>query len=81
MEFLGSIERFFAELYPHRWPILILVFLALTGGAGLGYWRGWHQVLWRHRVGLAIVGTPGLGGSRCHRPVAGAAPVHQHHGE
>ena len=60
MEFLGSIERFFAELYPHRWPILILVFLALTGGAGLGYWRGWHQVLWRHRVGLAIVGTPGL---------------------
>ena len=60
MEFLGSIERFFAELYPHRWPILILVFLALTGAAGLGYWRGWHQVLWRHRVGLAIVGTPGL---------------------
>ena len=60
MEFLGSIERFFAELYPHRWPILVLVFLALTGAAGLGYWRGWHQVLWRHRVGLAIVGTPGL---------------------
>ena len=60
MEFLGSIERFFAELYPHRWPILILVFLALTGAAGLGYWRGWHQVLWRHRVGLAIVGTPGI---------------------
>ena len=60
MEFLGSIERFFAELYPHRWPILVLVFLALTGAAGLGYWRGWHHVLWRHRVGLAIVGTPGL---------------------
>ena len=60
MEFFGSLERFFAELYPHRWPILILVFLLLTGAAALGYWRGWHHVLWRHRVGLAIIGTPGL---------------------
>ena len=60
MEFFGSLERFFAELYPHRWPILILVFLLLTGAAALGYWRGWHLVLWRHRVGLAIIGSPGL---------------------
>lgn len=60
MAFLGDIERFFAELYPYRWPILILVFLALTAVAGLGIWRGWNRALWRHRVGMAKIGTPGL---------------------
>ena len=60
MAFLGDIERFFAELYPYRWPILILVLLVLTAIAGFGIWRGWHQALWRHRVGLAIIGTPGV---------------------
>jgi hypothetical protein len=52
LEFLGDIERFFAELYPYRWPILALVFLALAAVAGAG--------VWHHRVGLAVIGTPSL---------------------
>jgi len=60
LAFLGDIERFFADLYPYRWPILALVFIVLTAVAGVGLWRGWHRPLWRHRVGLALIGTPGL---------------------
>lgn len=56
----GDIERFLADLYPYRWPILIILLLIVTAVAALGYSRGWHLALWRRRAGVAIVGTPGL---------------------
>ena len=43
MAFLWDIERFFADLYPYRWPILALVFLVLTALAGVGV--GWGGIV------------------------------------
>lgn len=60
MAIFGDIERFLASLYPYRWPITIFVLLILTGTAVMAYRRGWHLAVWRHRIGLAIAGTPGL---------------------
>ena len=60
-EFFGDIERAFADLYPYRWPILFGLLLVATAASTYGFRQGWHLVVWRHRVGFAIVGTPALG--------------------
>ena len=36
----------------------VLVFIAAV--IAFGVWRGWHRVIWRHRVGLGIVSVPVL---------------------
>lgn len=59
-EFFGDLERLLADLYPYRWPLTFGALLAVTVIAAYGYRKGWHMVVWRHRVGVAIVGTPGL---------------------
>ena len=59
-EFFGDIERFLADLYPYRWPLTVLALLVLTGVVAFGYRKGWHMVVWRHRIAVAIVGTPVL---------------------
>ena len=57
-EFFGELERFAADLYPYRWPILAGVIVALSALAALGYTRAWHLAVWRRRRAAALVGTP-----------------------
>ena len=59
-EFFGDIERFFADLYPYRWPLTILALLVLTGVVAFAYRKGWHMLVWRNRTAVAIIGTPVL---------------------
>lgn len=56
MSFLGDIERFVAEdLYPYRWFITIGLAAAIAAGLAFAYSRGWHMVVWRHKLASAIV--------------------------
>ena len=61
-EFLGGLERLAADLYPYRWPIAAGVLLFLAAFTAFGYRHGWHTVVWRltmrHRVPVAVIGTP-----------------------
>ncbi len=59
-EFFGDLERLAADLYPWRWPILIGILLVLVAVAAYGYRKGWHQVILRHKLPIAIIGTPVL---------------------
>ena len=59
-EFFGDLERLVADLYPYRWPITAGILVALALVAAFGYRRGWHMVIWRHRVVVAAIGTPML---------------------
>ena len=60
MSTFGDIERTFADLYGYRWAIGAAVLVFIAAVAAFGYWRGWHQVLWRHRVGFGIAAVPML---------------------
>ena len=55
MSFFGDIERFVAELYPYRWPFTIGALIFLAAVLGLAYRRGWHFVVWRHRLASGLV--------------------------
>ena len=59
-EFFGDLERLVADLYPHRWWITAGVLIVLAAVTAFGYRRGWHTVIWRRRLPVAIVGTPVL---------------------
>ena len=70
MGFFGDVERVLADLYPYRWWITIGVVVALTAVVAVGYRMGWHKVIWRHSLAVAIrrhklaaavVATPLLG--------------------
>ena len=50
----GSLAGFVAELYAYRWPILIVVFVVVVAVIAVGRLRGWHQVIWHHRLAVAI---------------------------
>lgn len=56
MSFFGEIEGFVADLYPYRWPITIGAVAALAAIIAFGYGRGWHMVIWRHKLASAVVG-------------------------
>ena len=58
--FFGDLERLIADLYPYRWPITAGVLIVLAALAAFGYRRGWHMVIWRKRLPVAIVGAPML---------------------
>ena len=58
--FFGDLERLIADLFPYRWPITAGVLVVLAALAAVGYRRGWHTVIWRKRVPVAILGTPML---------------------
>ncbi len=67
MNIFAELERFFSEVvYPNRWPVLAGVLLAAAAAAAIGYRRGWHRTLWRHRLATALVAVP---------LVAGAVPL------
>ena len=56
MSFLGEIEQFVADdLYPYRWPITVGALIALAAAVGVGYRKGWHNAIWRHKLASSIV--------------------------
>ena len=57
-EFVGDVERFFADLYPYRWPLTIIALLLTAGAVGYAFKRGLHLLVWERRLAVAIVGTP-----------------------
>ena len=57
-EFFGDLERLAADLYPYRWPITIGILIVLAAVILFGYRRGWHMIIWRRRLPVAIVGIP-----------------------
>ena len=58
MGFFGDIERFLAELYPYRWPIVVAGLALVAAAVVFAYRRGWHRAILRHRLAVAAVGTP-----------------------
>jgi hypothetical protein len=55
MSFIGEIEGFVSDLYPYRWPITIGALVVLATVIALGYRRGWHILIWQHKMVSAIV--------------------------
>ncbi len=58
MGLFGDIERFLAELYPYRWPIVVAGLFVLAAVAAGGSRKGWHLAVWRRRRAVAVIGTP-----------------------
>lgn len=51
-----GLERFVAEdLYPYRWPITVVLLVALAAAAAFVYRKGWHMAAWRHQLATGIV--------------------------
>ena len=55
MSIFGDLERFAADLYPYRWPITIGLLIALAAAVAHAYNRGWHLIVWQHRLASAII--------------------------
>ncbi len=54
-----DLERFFSEVvYPNRWLILAGIVVAAAAAGAIAYRRGWHRVIWRHRLATALVVVP-----------------------
>jgi Electron transfer DM13 len=49
MSIFGDIERLAADLYPYRVPISLGALLVLAAIVAVGYRRGWHRTLARHK--------------------------------
>ena len=60
MSTFGDIERTFADLYEYRWAIGAGVLVFLAAVIAFGYWKGWHLVIWRHRLLVGAISTPML---------------------
>ena len=60
MSTFGDIERTFASLYEYRWAIGAATLVFIAAVLAFAYWRGWHRVIWRHRVGFGIASVPML---------------------
>jgi hypothetical protein len=54
----GDLERAFASLYEYRWAIGAATLVLIAAALSFAYWRGWHQVVWRHRVPFGIASVP-----------------------
>jgi hypothetical protein len=55
LSIFGDIERFVSELYPYRWPLTFGALIFLAAVIGLGYRRGWHLVILRHKLASGLV--------------------------
>ena len=58
MSTFGDLERAFASLYEYRWFIGAATLVLIAASLSFAYWRGWHQVVWRHRVPFGIASVP-----------------------
>ena len=58
MSTFGDIERTFADVYAYRWAIAAGVLVFLAAVVAFGYWKGWHLVIWRHRLLVGVISAP-----------------------
>jgi hypothetical protein len=58
VEFLGSMERLAAQIYPYRWYVAAILPFLFLGAGLLIYRRGWYLILWRRKLATAIVLVP-----------------------
>src|SRR5688500_8444838 len=58
LNIFGEIESFTSELYPYRFIITPLLIAGLVAALFVAYRAGLHQVLLRHRIATAAIGTP-----------------------
>ena len=61
MGFLGFFEEFFSEsVYPHRWPVGIVLAILIAAGIYLAWRLGWHRALLDHKRLTAVIAAPAL---------------------
>jgi hypothetical protein len=61
MNILGIFEEFFSEtVYPNRYPVGIVLLLAIAAAVYLAWRLRWHKVLWDHKYLTAAIGAPAL---------------------
>ena len=58
MSVFGDIERFLADIYPYRWPILAAILVVGAATLGYGYRSGWHLALLRRWKLTAVIAAP-----------------------
>ena len=58
MSTFGDIERTFASVYEYRWAIGAATLVFIAAVLAFGYWRGWHRIILRHKVGFGVAAVP-----------------------
>ena len=60
MSTFGDIERTFASVYEYRWAIGAATLVFIVAVLAFAYWRGWHRIIIRHKVGFGVAAVPVL---------------------
>ena len=58
MSTFGDIERTFASVYEYRWAIGAATLVFIAAILAFAYWRGWHRIIIRHKVGFGVAAVP-----------------------
>ena len=58
MSTFGDIERTFASAYEYRWAIGAATLVFIAAVLAFAYWRGWHRIIGRHKVGFGVAAVP-----------------------
>ena len=58
MSTFGDIERTFASVYEYRWAIGAATLVFIAAVLAFAYWRGWHRIIIRHKVGFGVAAVP-----------------------
>ena len=58
MSTFGDIERTFASVYEYRWAIGAATLVFIAAVLAFAYWRGWHRIIMRHKVGFGVAAVP-----------------------
>ena len=58
MSVFGDIERFLADIYPYRWPILAAILVVGAATLAYGYRSGWHLAILRRWKLTAVIAAP-----------------------
>ena len=58
MSTFGDIERTFASVYEYRWAIGAATLVFIVAVLAFAYWRGWHRIIIRHKVGFGVAAVP-----------------------
>ncbi len=56
----GDIERFLADLYPWRWPIIVGAIIVFAAFLAFAYRKGWHLIIQRHWRLTTAIAAPTL---------------------
>ncbi len=59
MSIFGALEEFFSgTVYPHRYPVALVLIILLAGSTYLVWHLRWYRELWGHKYLTAAVGVP-----------------------